>query len=94
MEEVNVQWKESLRESTRRLLGGRAYPAGGESIPLGGGVGDMEDPKEAFTHVAATGCDGVHLEDAGLAGFFEGAGAGGDLGRERGLAAGAFLGVH
>ena len=88
---VAFRLREEVREGVCGGLGA-AVPAGGEGAPLGGRVGDVEDPEEAFAHVAATERDGVHLEDAGLAGFLEGAGAGGDLGRERGFVAGAFVG--
>ena len=87
-------WEGELFEEVREGVGGglgAAVPAGGKGAPLGGRVGDVEDPEEAFAHVAAAERDGVHLEDAGLAGFLEGAGAGGDLGRERGFVAGAFV---
>lgn len=47
----------------------------------------------AEAQVAATVSDGVDLQDAGLPGFFERAWASGDLGREGGFAAGAFIGT-
>lgn len=71
---------------------GATVPTGGEAVPLGGGIGDMEDPKETFAEVAAAEGDGVDLEDAGFSGLFKCPWAGGDLGGEGGLGAGAFVG--
>ena len=63
----NFGWEGELFEEVREgVCGGlgAAVPAGGEGAPLGGRVGDVEDPEEAFAHVAAAERDGVHLEDA------------------------------
>ncbi len=40
---------------------GSAVPTGGEAVPLGGRVGDVEDPEEVFAHIAAAEGDGIDL---------------------------------
>ena len=70
---------------------GASVPGGGADAPLGGGVGGVHDPEEAFAQVAAAEGDGVDLEHARLTGLVKPAWPRGDMGGECGFAAGAFV---
>ena len=65
--------------------------AGGPGAPLGGGVGDVHDPEEAFAHVSPAEGDGVDLKHAGLTGLVKSAWPCGDFGGEGCFVAGTFV---
>ena len=54
---------EALEEMGEGVGGGfrAAVPAGGEAVPLGDRVSDVEDPEEAFAHIAAAEGNGIDL---------------------------------
>ena len=67
------------------------FQAGAQALPLGGGVGDVHDPEEAFAHVSPAEGDGVDLKHAGLTGLVKSARPCGDFGGEGCFAAGTFV---
>ena len=70
---------------------GAAIPGGGAGSPLGGGIGDVHDPKEALAHIPSAEGDGVDLEHTGFAGLIKPAWPCGNLGCESCFAAGALV---